>query len=314
MKKFTYFVFYIFLISTCYASSLFTEKNINEIEKLIQKHGKSAIKDFIIKDGYVTIQINGKLERTLGNPVGQEVDELITVYSIIYDFKRLGIPIDFNETDKILTQYNKEKELAEIKRKEEKEKRKQAEEERIKKENEEKIRVAEIKRKEEEEKIRKINEGIMQMNKDLAGIKLWNKTYYPIYYYNEDHCKLPVFEELLFDKAAFNKQDNRIYCYLKNKENQLYYIDITDFHNKFNNILFEKDPREIYPVLKNKKIWESARKGEITIGMTEDIVVLLLGNPTKINKTTDKNGVSKQYVYSEKYLYFHNNILKSINE
>lgn len=59
-----------------------------------------------------------------------------------------------------------------------------------------------------------------------------------------------------------------------------------------------------------------AKKPDANIGMTKYQVAqnTKWGNPYNVNKTTTKNGVSEQWVYSKGYLYFDNNKLVAIQE
>ena len=55
-------------------------------------------------------------------------------------------------------------------------------------------------------------------------------------------------------------------------------------------------------------------RGETWIGMSEFEAILAWGNPVSINTTKIASGVSKQYVYDNKYLYIENEKLKAIQE
>lgn len=55
-------------------------------------------------------------------------------------------------------------------------------------------------------------------------------------------------------------------------------------------------------------------KGQIWIGMTSDMAIDCIGSPNKVNRTVDASGTFDQWVYSDRYLYFHNGKLKSWQE
>lgn len=63
--------------------------DVGEIQKLINKYGKFNIASFIMdkNHGRITIQIDRQLKTAIGLPQ----DIYITVYSIDYDFKRMGL-------------------------------------------------------------------------------------------------------------------------------------------------------------------------------------------------------------------------------
>ena len=54
-----------------------------------------------------------------------------------------------------------------------------------------------------------------------------------------------------------------------------------------------------HPNLK-PEIRQAIIDGDILIGMTTEQVVASIGKPVKINKTTDKDGVSEQWIYAGK--------------
>ena len=93
--------------------------------------------------------------------------------------------------------------------------------------------------------------------------------------------------------------------------------DYYDFIEYF----FNGKPDEIIASWKNKKATLKAKadaeykaKGGVKIGMTKDAVLKSnWGKPSSVNKTTNANTVSEQWVYSGRnYLYFTNGILTSI--
>jgi hypothetical protein len=58
--------------------------------------------------------------------------------------------------------------------------------------------------------------------------------------------------------------------------------------------------------------FEKILKGEVVIGMTNEMCLLSWGNPEKINETITTNSKSEQWVYGKNYLYFDNGILTAI--
>jgi len=48
--------------------------------------------------------------------------------------------------------------------------------------------------------------------------------------------------------------------------------------------------------------------------MTEDMVLMSIGPPDDINRTIGSWGVHEQWVYTGRYLYFKNGVLKSFQD
>lgn len=84
---------------------------------------------------------------------------------------------------------------------------------------------------------------------------------------------------------------------------------------------FVKKKTEKIAELKRKKralkygkvIGEKLLDGKYWIGMTEDMAIISMGRPYRINKSVGSWGVHKQWVYYDRvlYLYFENGILRS---
>lgn len=63
--------------------------------------------------------------------------------------------------------------------------------------------------------------------------------------------------------------------------------------------------------LRNKEAIEK-KYGELKIGMSASLCRLICGKPKSINKTIASSGMMEQWVYADKYLYFENDILVTI--
>jgi hypothetical protein len=60
-----------------------------------------------------------------------------------------------------------------------------------------------------------------------------------------------------------------------------------------------------------KEIAYKISKGEIWLGMSNEMAILSIGIPLKVNKDVYSWGTHEQWIYNRRYLYFENNILKS---
>jgi len=92
------------------------------------------------------------------------------------------------------------------------------------------------------------------------------------------------------------------------------YSDYTEY-------FFKGKPDQILASWKNNKVTQKAKadaeykaKGGVKIGMTKEAVLKSnWGKPSSVNKSTNANGVSEQWVYGTRnYLYFNNGFLTSI--
>ena len=92
------------------------------------------------------------------------------------------------------------------------------------------------------------------------------------------------------------------------------YYDFTEY-------IFKGKPDEILTAWRIKSAKQKAQakddykaKGGVKIGMTKEAVLKSnWGKPSSVNKSTNANGVSEQWVYGTRnYLYFNNGILTSI--
>lgn len=61
-------------------------------------------------------------------------------------------------------------------------------------------------------------------------------------------------------------------------------------------------------------IYNKLKLGKYWIGMDENMAIIALGYPNKINRTVTKYGVHEQWVYDETYLYFENGILATYQD
>lgn len=79
-------------------------------------------------------------------------------------------------------------------------------------------------------------------------------------------------------------------------------------HSRF----FTEEDANRYKIKFGTSIWNLILKGEVKIGMTKEMCRLSWGKPNDINKTVSSGYNSEQWVYSDNYLYFDGNILKTI--
>lgn len=63
-----------------------------------------------------------------------------------------------------------------------------------------------------------------------------------------------------------------------------------------------------------KTLYSKLKKGLIWIGMTNDMLIIAIGSPDKINRTVGKWGVHEQWVYDNDYYYFENGIMTSYQD
>lgn len=63
-----------------------------------------------------------------------------------------------------------------------------------------------------------------------------------------------------------------------------------------------------------KVIYAKLKKGTVWLGMTDDMMIIALGNPDDINRTVGSWGVHEQWVYNREYYYFENGKLVSYQD
>lgn len=61
-------------------------------------------------------------------------------------------------------------------------------------------------------------------------------------------------------------------------------------------------------------VYNKLKQGKFWIGMDENMAIISLNFPDKINRTVTRYGVHEQWVYSDKYLYFENGILTAYQD
>ena len=83
--------------------------------------------------------------------------------------------------------------------------------------------------------------------------------------------------------------------------------------DKFEDIFCFKNPRNKHPNITDEN-WQLIKQSKVIIGMTKEECELSWGKPNDINETIFQNYTSEQWVYSNNYLYFKNNILETIQD
>ncbi|MNF94551.1 hypothetical protein D3C84_772640 [compost metagenome] len=63
-----------------------------------------------------------------------------------------------------------------------------------------------------------------------------------------------------------------------------------------------------------KILYAKLKKGIVWIGMTDDMLIIALGNPDDINRTVGSWGVHEQWVYNGEYYYFENGKMVSYQD
>jgi len=63
-----------------------------------------------------------------------------------------------------------------------------------------------------------------------------------------------------------------------------------------------------------KIIYAKLKKGMVWLGMTDDMMIIALGNPDDINRTVGSWGVHEQWVYNGEYYYFENGKMVSYQD
>mgnify|MGYP000161819017 CR=1 FL=1 len=87
---------------------------------------------------------------------------------------------------------------------------------------------------------------------------------------------------------------------------------VKNFTDGYNAIWYYKDGTTLY--FNDEKITKITMRPKI--GMTsQEVINSSWGKPNHINKTTNAKGTNEQWVYSDnKYLYFHDGVLETIQE
>lgn len=78
------------------------------------------------------------------------------------------------------------------------------------------------------------------------------------------------------------------------------------------NFAFTSKEAEKYKTKFGKENYNLILEGNVKIGMTKEMALLSWGEPKDINSTISSGKTSEQWVYDENYLYFDNDILKTI--
>jgi hypothetical protein len=76
--------------------------------------------------------------------------------------------------------------------------------------------------------------------------------------------------------------------------------------------VFEAGQAELYKKKFGDENWQRVLSGKVKIGMTKEMCQLSWGKPNSINETITSGNKSEQWVYSDNYLYFDNDILTAI--
>jgi hypothetical protein len=63
-----------------------------------------------------------------------------------------------------------------------------------------------------------------------------------------------------------------------------------------------------------RELWEKLQAHKVWIGMTQTQARESWGEPQRVNRTTRANGVTEQWVYDRRYLYFQDGKLVTIQE
>lgn len=89
-------------------------------------------------------------------------------------------------------------------------------------------------------------------------------------------------------------------------------IPISIDNLKSANWVFEYSLAKLYKKMFGSEDWQRILDGKVKIGMTKEMCELSWGKPKSINKTITSSKNTEQWVYSENYLYFDNEILTAI--
>ena len=104
---------------------------------------------------------------------------------------------------------------------------------------------------------------------------------------------------------------SRLRVLLKNKRENLYAIDLTDFNKE---VAEQKIITATQFYQYEKKFGKTnlikILEGSVSIGMTKEMAKVSWGEPDKINQTITAFGTHEQWIYSNNYLYFDNNKLR----
>lgn len=87
---------------------------------------------------------------------------------------------------------------------------------------------------------------------------------------------------------------------------------VADDYSRVVNVAFTSEAADNYKKKFGEATWNTILAGKVKIGMTKEMCRLSWGSPKRINETITASKVSEQWVYSDNYLYFDNNILKTI--
>ena len=94
---------------------------------------------------------------------------------------------------------------------------------------------------------------------------------------------------------------------LENRLNEQIFCDLLYLNSE--HYLFTLENAEKYKNKFGEKKWKKIIEGKISIGFTEEMVLIAFGKPKEINKSTDND----QWVYENQFLYFEDGILTYFN-
>ncbi len=102
------------------------------------------------------------------------------------------------------------------------------------------------------------------------------------------------------------------YCTLsyiiQNENGNKITLDVISAHDSPRRTVYEKEKVK-HIIEKHPDYWNKIIEGKVAVGMTEEMVVLSLGAPLKISRTSYEN----RWVYKDQHLNFENGVVKSFN-
>lgn len=86
------------------------------------------------------------------------------------------------------------------------------------------------------------------------------------------------------------------------------------YNHRFDGRYVYIDQRDVYEKKFGKEYWEYILNGKIKLGMTEEMVLLVLGKPIKINTVNYTNTDRQLWLYDDKRLFFDDNVLTVVRD
>ena len=155
--------------------------------------------------------------------------------------------------------------------------------------------------------IKVVRANIRESNNTSARVKetLWQGT--PVYIQNSENEWDKVLYDGPIDITLYDNIDELAAAY---KSGWIHKSLVSD--NPIDSLSYDEERRWTYVIEHPniaKKFKDAIVKGAVILGMNQEMVTLILGDPDEVNRTVSGLGVHEQWVYRYGLFYFEDGIL-----